>query len=133
MGTVYTQPRQFFPALWARGNVPASASLDIGLAGAAYIDEVMSSRQLSVVALVLMGTAVPTTGWIKAEITKDGSLTGYSAQFGASTGTQRRVTDIAPGDLQFNKEHRIGIRLTSAATLNPTTIDVGVYVEVQGE
>lgn len=133
MTTEYTQPRQFFPAVWARGNVPASADIDMGLAGAAFIEELPAARQLSVVTLVLAGTAVPSVGWVEAEITKDGAGTGYDARFGASTGTQRRIVEISPGLVVFNKEHRIGINLTSAATLSPTTIDVVVYLEVQAE
>lgn len=129
--STYIQPRQFFPTLWTRGNVPAGADLDIGIAGQANIKELPAARQSSVVTLVLVGTEVPTTGYIKAEITKDGALTGFSAQFGAATGTMRRVEEFAPGALQFNKEHRLGIRLTSHASLAPTTIDVAVYLEVQ--
>ena len=131
MTVSYTQSRQFFPTLWTRGNVPAGADLDIGIAGQANIKELPAARQSSVVTLVLVGTEVPTTGWVKAEVTKDGALTGQSAQFGQATGTKRRVVDIAPGVLTFNKEHRLGIRLTSHASLAPTTIDVAVYLEVQ--
>lgn len=131
MSVVYTQPRQYFPAVWARGNIPASANLDIGQAGAAYMQEFPAARPSSVTALVLVGSAVPTTGWIQAEITRNGTGTGYTAQFGAATGTQRRITDIEPGACRFNKEERLGVRITSSGTLAPTTIDVAVYFEVQ--
>lgn len=129
--STYIQPRQFFPTLWTRGNVPADADLDIGIAGQANIKELPAARQSSVVTLVLVGTGVPSSGSIRAEITKDGALTGISAQFGAATGTQRRVEEIAPGVLTFNKNHRLGINITSTANLVPETIDVVVYLEVQ--
>lgn len=131
MTVQYTQPRQYFPALWSRGNVPASASIQMGQAGAAYMDEFPAARPSSVTALVLVGTAVPSAGWIKAEITRNGVGTGHTAQFGQATGTKRRITDIAPGACRFNKEERLGILLTSSASLSPTTIDVAVYLEVQ--
>lgn len=129
--STYIQPRQFFPPVWSRGNVPADADLDIGLTGSSWAKEFPAPRQLSVVTLVLVGSAVPTTGWIRAEITKDGVGTGYTSQFGQSTGTMRRIETIAPGALLFNREHRIGIKITSHASLAPTTIDVVAYVEVQ--
>lgn len=125
------QPRQFFPVVWARGNVPADADLQIGITGFAPLKEFPAARQSDVVTLVLVLSAVPSAGTVTATITKDGSDTAYSAQCGAPTGTARRIIEIAPGSLQFNKEHRIGIHLTSSASLSPTTLDAAVYVEVQ--
>lgn len=131
MTVSYTQSRQFFPAVWTRGNVPANASLDIGISGQATIKDLPAASQSSVVTLVLAGSQVPTTGWVKAEITKDGALTGFSAQFGAATGTMRRIEVLAPGVLTFNKEHRIGVHLSSHPSLAPADIDVAVYLEIQ--
>ena len=134
MTTAYTQPRMFFPIVWGRGNVPADADLDIGILGMANVKEAPAARQTSVVTLVSVGSEVPSVGTITAEITKDGTGTGYTATFGAGTGTERRIEDIEPGELQFNKNHRLGINLTSSADLSPAdTVDVLVYLVVQPE
>lgn len=129
--STYIQSRQFFPAVWTRINVPANADVQLGLTGTGQIKELPAARKTDVVTLVLVLTAVPGVGTVTATVTKDGVDTAYYARCGAPTSTQRRVVEIPPGALAFNKEHRIGIHLTSSATLSPTTIDAAVYVEVQ--
>jgi len=134
MTTNYTQPRMFFPIVWGRGNIPVDADIDIGITGMANMKEAPAARLTSVVTLVFMGSEVPSAGTITAEITKDGTGTGYTATFGAGTGTQRRVEDIEPGSLQFNANHRLGINITSSSDLSPAdTVDVLVYLAVQPE
>lgn len=127
----YTQSRQFFPVVWGRANVPAGANLQIGMVGQGAQKEFPAARKSDVVTLVLVLSATPSAGNVTATITKDGVDTAFSAQCGAATSTSRRIIEIPPGALQFNKNHRIGIHLTSSALLSPLTLEAAVYIEVQ--
>lgn len=129
--TQYVQGRSFFPVVWLRANVTNNEDFQMGITGSAAVKEFPAARKTDVVTLVLSLNALPSAGTITVTITKDGTDTSFSAQCGAPTSTQRRVVEIDPGDLQFNKNHRIGMHITSSSNLSPTTIEAAAYVEVQ--
>lgn len=131
--TVYTSNRRFFPAIWEAKNIAASTSEKIGVAGlAAGLNELPFPRRGSIVSVVLALSAPLTAGQIVARITKDGVNTGDTLTIN-DTVTTRRIIDLEPGALTFNRNHELGVRLSTSAAFAPSTTDCCVYFEVQDE
>ena len=130
--TIYTSPRRFFPAVWYRTNVPASATGKIDIAGfPAGLNEMPFPRQGTIVAIVVALSEAVTAGQMVVRVTKDGVNTGDVVTIQDTAGT-RRVEDFEPGVITFNRNHNLGVRLSSSAALAPAgSIDLVVYFEVQ--
>ncbi len=130
--TLYTSPRRFFPAVWYSTNVPASASGKIDIAGfPAGLNEMPFPRQGSIVAIIVALSAAVTAGQMVVRVTKDGVNTGDTVTIQSGAGT-RRIEDFDPGDITFNRNHNLGVRLSSSSDLAPAgSIDLVVYFEVQ--
>lgn len=130
--TIYTSSRRFFPAVWTATDVAADSSGEIGIAGfPAGLDKMPFPRRGSIVSIVVALSEAITAGQIVARVTKDSVNTGDIVTIQDTAGT-RRVEDFDPGVITFNRNHNLGFRLSSSATLAPAgVIDLVIYVEVQ--
>ncbi len=130
--TSYMSSRRFFPAVWTTSNVPASMGSKIDIAGfPAGLNEMPFPRQGSIVAIVAVLSEAVTAGQIVVRVTKDGTNTGDIVTIQSAAGT-RRIEDFDPGVVVFNRNHELGVRITSSSDLSPAgSIDLAVYFEVQ--
>ena len=130
--TIYSSPRRYFPAVWTSTNIPADMGEKIDIAGfPAGLREMPFPRQGCIVSAVVALSEAVTAGQIVVRLTKDGVNTGDIITVQDTAGT-RRVEDFDPGTITFNRNHELGVRLTSDSSLTPDgTIDLVVYFEVQ--
>jgi hypothetical protein len=130
--TIYTSGRGFFPAVWTATDVPADNTGKMEIAGfPTGLNEMPFPRRASIVSIVVALSEAVTAGQIVVRFTKDGVNTGDIVTVQDTAGI-RRVVDFEPGVITFNRNHELGFRLSSSATLAPAgVIDVVVYVEVQ--
>jgi hypothetical protein len=132
MSTVI-QPRQFLPGVWAHTNFAAGQTTGVAMALAGWpsgFKAVVLPRQMSLVTVMVGLTAAVTSGFLRFELTKNGTDTGKTLDMDSSHG-QIRVVKFVPGALVGDEGDRIGIKWGSHPSLAPSGIDGVVTFEVQ--
>lgn len=132
--TSYRSLRVPLPGFWKQAGVTSGqgTGLPMGIVGISK-ETLPLARKASIVAVGLTLTTPVTAGLIRFEITKNGVGTGITKDMTLAEGT-RKIWEIDPGKLVFEKGDEIGFLWGSSASLTPSgTIEAVLYVEVQWE
>ena len=130
--TRYQDPRTYLPAVWQKVGVTAdqTAGVAMTIPSISKVD-LPFARKGSVVSVGITLTDAVTAGFIRFELTKDGTPTGKTFDMDSASGLHS-IWEFPPGDLVGLKGEEIGILWGSNAALLPTgTIEAVLYVEVQ--
>lgn len=132
--TVNKSPRAFLPAQWTKLGFTAGQAVGVPLQIGSFpasINEMSLIRETSLLAVAIILSAVPTAGFVRFELTKNGVDTGKTFDMDTTTGL-RQVWEFRPGELTGDKGDRVGVKWGSSGSLLPSgSIDGVVLLEVQ--
>lgn len=132
--TVNKAPRAFLPVQWTKGGFTAGQTVGIAMQISGFpasIDEMSLLRKTSLLTVAIILSAVPTAGFIRFMLTKNGADTGKTFDMDSTTGL-RQAWEFRPGELTGVKGDRVGVKWGSSGSLLPSgSIDGVVLLEVQ--
>jgi hypothetical protein len=118
--TLDRSQRTYFPAEWVMDNVPAGQTTPVamGIPGVNQINSLPLLDRATLRAVVIKLSAPVTAGFIRFQLTRNGSQVGPQVDMAPGDGTVKQW-ELAPGDLVANKGDEIGLVLGTPPTLAP--------------
>lgn len=131
--TIVVQPRSFLPAIWGRADFAAGQTTALALAINGFpagIDTFSLHQRSSLVAVGVELDAAVTAGFIRFQLTINGSAIGSTFDMDSGTGL-RRLIEVPSGKYVGQKGNRVGVEWGSPPSLAPAGIDgiVAILVE----
>lgn len=124
--------RVFPPAFWKVVGATAGQTTGVDMDIAGITRNVFTlPRDASLMSVGVVLTQAVTAGFLRFEITKNGSPTGKTKDIDSSSGL-KQIWEFKAGELTGDKGDDIGFQWGSNAGLLPTgTIEAVLYIELQ--
>ena len=132
--TIEKSAKTFLPVFWTKTGFDSgqSTGVPMGISGfPSSIVEFALPRKTSLRTVGIMLSQAVTAGFIRFELTKNGSPTGKTVDVDVVAGS-RKMWTFDPGELVGDAGDEVGILWGSSASLLPSgTIDGALFLEVQ--
>ncbi len=130
--TIYKEHRTFIPAIWKKVGVTSGQATGIAMEIAGITKSTLPlPREASIVSVGIVLTAAFTAGFMRLEISKNGTGTGKTLDMDPAKDVQH-IWEFEPGELIGSKGDELGILWGSNGALAPSgSIEAAVFVEVQ--
>ena len=112
--------RAYFPAEWVRDNIPASqvTPAPMEIPGVSKVASLPLLDKATLRAVVIKLSAPITSGFIRFQLTRNGSGVGPEVEMNSGTGTVFQH-ELQPGSLVANKGDEIGVQFGTNPSFAP--------------
>jgi hypothetical protein len=132
--TVSKSRKAFLPVFWAKAGFTSGQTTGVAMPISGFPSAIMEfvlPREVTLLTIGIMLSQALTAGFLRFELTRNGTPTGKTVDVDVAAGT-RKLWTLRPGELTGDAADEVGLLWGSSPTMAPSgVIDGVIFFEVQ--